>query len=80
MTTYPLSPATKRIRRIRTQRKLSQTEVASVLGVAQRTYSDYERGRTRLNVLILLQLARFYDVSMDYISGASAERLPFPRR
>ena len=50
------------------------------MNVAQRTYSDYERGRTQLNIVHLLTLAKFYDVSVDYICGVRNERLPFPRK
>lgn len=49
-----------------------------MLEVGQRTYADYENGKTRIPVKSLLVLARFYDVSMDYISGASNVKERFP--
>ena len=80
MADYTLSRAARRIRQLRKQHHLNQTQVAKVMNVAQRTYSDYERGRTQLNIVHLLTLAKFYDVSVDYICGVRNERLPFPRK
>ncbi len=68
----------ERIRAIREDRSLSQQKVAELLNIGQRTYSDYETGKTRIPVDSLLKLARFYDVSMDYISGASDINTGFP--
>ena len=55
-----------------------QQEVADMLEVGQRTYADYENGKTRIPVKSLLNLARFYNVSMDYISGASNVKEHYP--
>ena len=59
----------ERIREIREDR--SQQNVADLLNVGQRTYADYESGKTRIPVDSLMILAKYYNVSMDYISGAS---------
>ena len=59
---------------------LTQDRVAKVIGVSQRTYSDYESGRLRVPVDRLVDLAEFYDCSVDYISGASDIRRPYPGR
>ncbi len=69
----------KRIRILRTDNDLSQAEVAALLNVGQRTYCDYELGKTRIPVESLLILARKYNVSMDYICGVADERGEFPR-
>jgi transcriptional regulator with XRE-family HTH domain len=69
----------ERIRCLREDRDLTQTQVAALLHVVQRTYSDYEIGRTRIPVESLITLAKFYDVNMDYICGVSDERRPFPK-
>ena len=61
----------ERIREIREDRSLTQQNVADLLNVGQRTYADYESGKTRIPVDSLMILAKYYDVSMDYISGAS---------
>ncbi len=61
----------ERIRDIREDHSLTQQKVADLLHVGQRTYADYESGKTRIPVDSLLILARHYNVSMDYITGAS---------
>ena len=61
----------ERIREIREDRSLTQQNVAALLNVGQRTYADYESGKTRIPVDSLMILAKYYNVSMDYISGAS---------
>lgn len=62
----------ERIRELRKNKSMVQQEVG------QRTYADYENGKTRIPVKSLLVLARFYDVSMDYISGASDVKERYP--
>ena len=49
----------ERIRQLREDRDLSQEFVASLLHVAQKTYSDYELGKTRIPVPSLLYLAKY---------------------
>ena len=61
----------ERIRELREDRSLKQKEIAELLNIGQRTYSDYESGKTRIPLDSIMVLARFYDVSMDYITGAS---------
>ena len=70
----------ERIRELRKNRSMVQQEIADMLEVGQRTYADYENGKTRIPVKSLLVLARFYDVSMDYISGASNVKDRYPCR
>ena len=69
----------ERIRELREDADLSQSDVAKLIFVGQRTYSDYENGITRLPIDSIKRLARFYNVSMDYISGASDVRNPYPK-
>ena len=68
----------ERIREIREYNSMTQQRVADLLHIGQRTYADYESGKTRIPVDSLLILARFYDVSMDYITGASDIRTDYP--
>ena len=69
----------ERIRALREDNDKTQTEIAKLLKVGQRTYCDYELGKTRIPVDSLIILAEWYDVSMDYICGVSDIRTPFPR-
>jgi len=68
-----------RIRALREDRDLTQTQIAQLLKVGQKTYSDYELGKTRIPVDSLIALAKLYNVSMDYICGISDKRNPFPK-
>ncbi len=69
----------ERIREIREDNFLTQQKIADLLHIGQRTYSDYESGKTRIPVDNLLILARFYDVSVDYITGASDIKNSYPK-
>ena len=57
---------------------LSQTQVANAIHVAQTTYSDYEKGKVRIPVEFLIELAKFYNVDMNYITGVSDVANSFP--
>lgn len=70
----------ERIRALREDADKTQTEIANLLNVGQRTYCDYELGKTRIPVDSLIVLAKLYDVNMDYICGVSAKKLPFPQK
>jgi transcriptional regulator with XRE-family HTH domain len=69
---------TERIRALHEDQDKTQTEIAQLLKVGQKTYSDYELGKTRIPVDSLIILAKFYNVSMDYICGVSDVKKPFP--
>lgn len=70
---------TERIRKLREDADKTQTAIATLLNVGQKTYSDYELGKTRIPVDSLIILAKLYNVSMDYICGVSAEKGRFPK-
>ena len=69
-----------RIRALREDNDKTQSEIAALLQIGQRTYCDYELGKTRIPVDGLIILAKFYNVSMDYICGVSDKRAPFPQK
>lgn len=69
-----------RIRALREDHDYTQTQIAEILHIGQRTYADYELGKTRIPVDSLIILARFYDVDMNYISGISDIKKPFPEK
>lgn len=68
----------ERIRELREDKFLTQQKIADILHIGQRTYADYESGKTRIPIDNIMILARFYDVSMDYITGASSIKTPYP--
>lgn len=70
----------ERIREIREDNSLTQQKIADLLNIGQRTYADYESGKTRIPVDSLLILAKFYNVSLDYITGASNIKTKYPKK
>ena len=72
--------AYERIRNLREDMDLSQTQVAQVLNCSQRIYSNYERGDVDIPTDILIKLAQFHQTSVDYLLGLTDERAPYPRR
>ncbi|MBR2048096.1 MAG: helix-turn-helix transcriptional regulator [Oscillospiraceae bacterium] len=69
----------ERIRSLREDNDLTQSQIARLLQVGQRTYCDYELGNTRIPVDSLIILARYYNVSMDYICGLTRNKGEFPK-
>ena len=65
------------IRNLRKKYDKLQIELAMYLNVRQTTYSKYELGKIQLPLDILLKLADFYDVSIDYIVGRSTNDSSF---
>lgn len=57
----------KRIRDLREDMDLTQKQMGEVLFCSQRVYSNYERGDLDVPTEILIKLADFYNVSVDYI-------------
>ncbi len=69
-----------RIRDIRNDRGLTQKQIAEILHVSQNTYSQYEIGTSRFPLDVVVKLAEFYDVSMDYLVGLTDDPAPYPRK
>lgn len=59
----------RRIRDMREDRDLNQTQVARMLGMSQTGYSKYETGENDIPTSVLIKLARFYNTSIDYLLG-----------
>ena len=65
------------IRTLREERGLSQAQVAAILGVAQNTYSQYETGKIEWTAPVLLRLADYYLVCVDFLlDGTPNPKLP----
>jgi len=56
-----------RIRNLREDKDMTQTQMAEILHCSQRIYSNYERGDVDIPTEILIKLADFHNVSVDYI-------------
>ncbi|MBE6814392.1 MAG: helix-turn-helix transcriptional regulator [Ruminococcaceae bacterium] len=57
----------KNLRAIREDRDIKQKQVAEILNVSQNTYSQYETGIISLTAEVLIKLADYYNVSIDYL-------------
>lgn len=69
----------ERIRNLRTDRDLTQQEIADVLHIKQNTYSQYETGILNYPLDVVITLAQFYGTSVDYLLGLTDEMTPYPR-
>ena len=69
----------ERIRSLREDNDKTQHDIATLLNVGQRTYCDYELGKTRIPVDSLILLAEYYNVDMDFICGITDRREAFPK-
>lgn len=66
----------KRLRQLRTNKKLTQKNVAEFLGVDRTTYVKYETGASEPNFETLQRLATFFGVSTDYLLGTETQKTP----
>lgn len=69
-----------RIRDLRTDRGLTQEAVADYLHVKQNTYSQYEVGTTRFPLEVVVKLAEYFNVSVDYLVELTDDPKPYPRK
>ncbi len=58
-----------RIRDLREDHDLTQSQVAKILGCTQQTYSRYENGEITIDINSLIKLADFYNTSLDFLVG-----------
>lgn len=70
----------KRIRDLREDKDLSQRKIAQFLNMSQTGYSKYEVGTNDIPTKVLIQLAKFYNTSIDYILELTDESKPYKRR
>lgn len=57
------------IRKIRTERRYSQEDIAEVLNTTQQQYSKYENGAHEIPVRHVITLCKFYNISSDWLLG-----------
>lgn len=69
----------KRIRNLREDKDLTQKQIGQLLNMSQTGYNQYEIGKNDIPTKILIELAKFYNTSTDYILGLTDEIKPYPR-
>lgn len=67
----------QRLRSIREDHDLSQSEAGKIIHKSQQGYSHIENGRAELKIEDLAALCRFYNISADYMIGLTDEEKPF---
>ena len=70
----------ERLRDIREDRDLKQSDIAKLLNVSQQTYSRYENDEISIDKDSLIKLAIYYDTSVNYLLELTDERKPYPRK
>lgn len=63
-----------RLRDLREDHDMNQTQVAKLLNMSQTGYSKYETGENDIPTIVLIKLARFYNTSIDYLLGETEEK------
>lgn len=66
-----------RLKDLREDSEIKQTDIAKYLNVRQNTYSQYENGQRQIPIDMLIALAKFYNTSVDYLLGLTNERKPY---
>lgn len=61
----------QRIRELRIEKGLTQTQLAEQLGLTQKSVSKYELEQLDLSTELVVKISRFFDVSADYLLGMS---------
>lgn len=69
----------KRLKDLREDKDIYQKEIAKLLNISQQYYSEYENGKRPIPVEYLITLAKFYNTSIDYITGLTNDNKPYKR-
>ena len=69
-----------RIKNLRQDSDKTQQQIANILGTSQTMYARYERGANQMPLHHIKTLAKYYNVSMDYICCVTERKTPFPKR
>ncbi len=66
-----------RLRNVREDRDLTQTDVGKILNKSQQGYNHIETGRAELKIDDLVKLCKFYNLSADYLIGMTDKPKPY---
>lgn len=64
----------KRLRDLREDHDLTQKQVAELIKTTQQVYSEYEKGIREIPLFKMIILAKYYNVSMDYLTDLTDEK------
>ena len=66
----------ERLKKIRKEKKITQTELAAILGVKKTSVSMYETGNSDPSDKVTAKISRYFNISLDYLAGIIDEPLP----
>ena len=69
-----------KLRGLREDNDLTQTQIAEVLGTSQTMYARYERGANEMPIRHLITLCKFYNVSADYFLGTAPSKFKYQKK
>lgn len=70
----------QRIKDLRADKDLTQSDIAKLLGTTQQYYGQYEIGKRPLTIEHLIKLCKFYNVSADYLLGFTDTLSELPKK
>ena len=69
-----------RLKELRIEYGVTQQQLAKLLNIKQNTYSQYECGQRQIPLNLLIELAKYYDVSVDYVLKLTDSEMPYPKK
>lgn len=69
-----------RLKDLREDKELNQTQIGKILGTSQKQYSRWETGETEIPLHNMIILAKFYNISLDYIAGLTNTPYKLPKK
>ena len=69
----------RRIKDLREDAELSQKKLSEILHMHKTTYTRYETGEREIPLNIAILIAKYYDVSLDYLAGLTSKKDSFPK-
>ncbi|MDE5547627.1 MAG: helix-turn-helix domain-containing protein [Clostridia bacterium] len=69
-----------RLKELRLEFGATQQQLSKVLNIKQNTYSQYENGSRQIPIDVLIKLAKYYEVSVDYLLNLTDIDTPYPSK
>lgn len=70
----------QRLRNCRKERNFTQREISIYCDITEKAYQNYELGTHEPKLSIIMRIAEFYKVSIDYLVGLTDDPTPYPRK
>lgn len=70
----------QRLKDLREDKDLNQSEIGKILGTTQKQYSRWETGESEIPFHHVIKLAKYYNVTIDYIAGITNRPYALPKK